>query len=220
LRIADWHFTIRANKSSKLSGKIFALSLHKSAIGTRHPAISNRLVSAEDLIKLSHDGYRYELIKGELLTMSPAGEQHGAVIMNLAVFLGQHVKANKLGQLYAAETGFKLESDPDTVLAPDISFIKRERVGKISLSFRDGAPDLAVEVTSPGESRNKVAKKAKQWLELGALLVWVVDPQRNLVTTYRSDAEARVLTTADVLSGDDVVPGFRIPVCEIFSLES
>ena len=181
---------------------------------------TTQLMTAEELIKLPRGRLRYELIKGELLTMSPAGEQHGAVIMNLAVSLGQHVNATKLGRLYAAETGFKLESDPDTVLAPDIAFIKRERVGTISPAFRQGAPDLAVEVTSPGESRNKVAKKAQQWLELGAHVVWVVDPQKQLVTIYRSDSEAKTLTAADALTGDDVVPGFKILVSEIFSLDS
>ena len=152
--------------------------------------------------------------------MSPAGEQHGAVIMKVAAPLAQHVTTNKLGIVYGAETGFKLESDPDTVLAPDVAFIRRERVGKISIAFRDGAPDLAVEVTSPGESRNKVIKKALQWLELGALLVWVVDPQKQLVTIFRSDSEAKTLTTEDQLTGEDVVPGFKILVSEIFDLES
>jgi len=176
-------------------------------------------MTAEDLTKLSLGGYRYELIKGELLTMSPAGEQHGAVIMKVAVPLGYHVTTNKLGIVYAAETGFKLESDPDTVLAPDVAFIGRERVGKISIAFRDGAPELAVEVTSPGESRNKVAKKAQLWLKLGALVVWVIDPQKQIVTIYRSASEAKILTRADELTGDDVVPGFKILVSEIFDLD-
>ena len=147
--------------------------------------------------------------------MSPACEQHGVVIMKVAVPLGHHVASNKLGIVYGAKTGFKLESDPDTVLAPDLAFIGRERVGKISLAFRDGAPDLALEVTSPGESRNKIAKKAQQWLKLGALVVWVVDPQKQVVTIYRSASGPKILTNVDELTGEDVVPGFRILVSEI-----
>jgi Uma2 family endonuclease len=196
------------------------LSFSKSAIGNRQSPIGNRLMTAEELIKLPHGRFRYELVKGELLTMSPAGEQHRAVIMKVAVPLGHHVSTNKLGIVYAAETGFKLESDPDTVLAPDVAFIGRERVGKVSIVFRNGAPDLAVEVTSPGESRNKVAKKAEQWLKLGALVVWVVDPQKQIVTIYRAASEANVLTMADELTGEDVVPGFKILVSEIFDLDS
>ena len=196
------------------------MNFSKQAIGNRQSPIGNRLMTAKDLIKLSRDGYRYELVKGELLTMSPAGEEHGAVIMKVAAPLAHHVATNKLGIVYGAETGFKLESDPDTVLAPDVAFIGRERVGKLSIEFRDGAPDLAVEVTSPGESRNKVAKKAQQWLKLGALVVWVVDPQKQIVTIYRSASEPKILTTADELTGEDVVPGFKISVSEIFDLDS
>ena len=106
-------------------------------------------MTAAELIRLPRGRHRYELVKGELLTMSPSGEEHGAVIVNLTLLLGQYVKANNLGVLYAAETGFKLESDPDTVLAPDLAFIRRERVGIRSKGYRCGAPDLAVEVLSP-----------------------------------------------------------------------
>ncbi len=177
-------------------------------------------MTAEELFKLPRGRFRYELVKGELLTISPAGEQHGAVIMKVAVPLGHYVATNKLGIVYGAETGFKLESDPDTVLAPDLAFIGRERIGKISIAFRDGAPDLAVEVTSPGESRNKVAKKAQQWLKLGARVVWVVDPKKQIVTIYRSAQEAKILTRADELTGEDLVPGFKISVSEIFDLDN
>ena len=196
------------------------MSFLKPTIGNPQPAIGNQLMTAEELIKLPRGRFRYELVKGELLTMSPAGEQHGAICAKLLAELYVYVKANRLGIVYGAETGFKLESDPDTVLAPDVAFIGRERVGKVSIAFRNGAPDLAVEVTSPGESRNKVAKKAEQWLELGALVVWVVDPQKQIVTVYRFGSEARILTLADKLTGEDVVPGFKILVSEIFDLVS
>jgi Uma2 family endonuclease len=83
-------------------------------------------MTADELLKLSRGKFRYELVKGELITMSPAGSEHGAVIMNLAVPLGQYIKANKLGIAFGAETGFKLATDPDTVRAPDISFVRSE----------------------------------------------------------------------------------------------
>jgi Uma2 family endonuclease len=175
-------------------------------------------MTAEELIKLPRGRFRYELVKGELLTMSPAGEEHGAISLNLALELGIHVKTNKLGIVYAAETGFKLESNPDTVLAPDVSFIARERVGQISKTYREGAPDLAVEVVSPNESRNKVEKKVGQWLQLGARLVWIVNPQTTSVSVYRPDGNIKVLSESDELTGDDVVPGFKISVRDIFNL--
>ena len=100
--------------------------------------------------------------------MSPSGEEHGAVIGNLTILLGQFVKANNLGILYGAETGFKLGSDPDTVLAPDIAFIRRVRLGRRSKGYRLGAPDLVVEVLSPSDHKKKVERTTAQWLELGA----------------------------------------------------
>ncbi len=179
-------------------------------------SIATKLMTAEELTKLPHGGFRYELIKGELLTMSPAGEEHGAVIINLTVPLAQHVKAFDLGVVYGAETGFKLESDPDTVLAPDIAFIRRERVGSISKGYRGGPPDLAVEVISPGESKSKIKEKVELWLQAGALVVWIVNPQTRMVAVHRPNTEPRLLSQEDELTGDDLVPGFRFPVFEIF----
>ena len=175
-------------------------------------------MTAEELFELPSGEYRYELVKGELLTMSPPGEEHGAIALALGAELYAYVKANKLGIVYAAETGFKLESNPDTVLAPDVSFIARERVGQISKSYREGAPDLAVEVISFEERRSKIEKKVGQWLQLGARVVWIVNPQTTLVTVYRPDGSVKVLSESDELTGDDVVPGFRISVSDIFNV--
>ncbi len=111
---------------------------------------TTHLMTAEELFRLPDDGLRHELVKGELLTMSPPAERQGAVTAKLTILLGQHVIANNLGTIYAGDTGFKVESDPDTVLAPDIAFIQRERVGTISDFYRFGAPDLVIEVLSPG----------------------------------------------------------------------
>lgn len=181
---------------------------------------STQLMTAEELIKLPRGRFRYELVKGELLTMSPTGEEHGAIAAKLTAELYAHVKANQLGIIYGAETGFKLESNPDTVLAPDVSFINRERVGQISKKYREGAPDLAVEVISPSEGRNKIEKKVGQWLQLGARVVWIVNPQTVSATVYRPDGGIKVLFSSDQLTGDDVVPGFKLLVSEIFNLDS
>lgn len=175
--------------------------------------------TAEELLRMPKDGFRYELVKGELKKMSPAGIEHGAVAVNLTIILGQHVKANQLGIVCAAETGFKIATDPDTVLAPDISFVRRERIPESGLpkAFWPGAPDLAVEVVSPGDARKEVAKKAEDWLEAGASAVWVVNPKQRTVTVHRPQAEANTLGEDDELDGQDVVPGFRCRVAEIFA---
>ncbi len=166
------------------------------------------------------DGFRYELVKGELQRMSPTGDEHGSVTMELAASLHQHVKQNNLGRVYAAETGFKLEGDPDTVRAPDIAFVSMERIqasGKIQ-GYRGGSPNLAVEVLSPGNTKREMSEKVKDYFAAGARLVWIVNPKSQTVTVYRSLTDIDVLTETDTLEGGEVVPGFQIPVAEIFAL--
>jgi Uma2 family endonuclease len=125
---------------------------------------TTHLMTAEELLHLPDSPYRHELIKGELLTMPPPGFPHGTVTMSLSILLGNYVKQNNLGRV-AAEMGYKLETDPDTVLAPDISFIARERVGIRTEGYRSGAPDLAVEVLSPSDRKTQVERKTALWLE-------------------------------------------------------
>ncbi len=173
-------------------------------------------MTAEELAQLPDDSMCHELIKGELLTMPPPGDEHGAVTMNLTGALFNHVKANNLGVLRAAETGFKLESNPDTVLAPDIAFIAHNRVGDRVQGYRNGAPDLAVEVMSQWDSRPKAARKAALWLELGVRSVWVVNPRQRTVEVWRTDKGRKLFQETDELV-DDTVPGFRVKVSEIFA---
>jgi Uma2 family endonuclease len=176
-------------------------------------------MTADELLAMPDDGYRYELVKGELIQMSPTGDEHGKVTMDLAVSLYVHVKKHNLGRVYAAETGFKLESDPDTVRAPDVAFISRERIeatGTLT-GFRSGAPDLVVEVLSPSDRIGKVEAKVKQWLETGARAVWVVSPKLKTVTVYRSLSDIVTLTERDTVDGGEVLPGFQMKVAEIFS---
>ena|SRR5947208_1512729 len=176
-------------------------------------------MTADELLEMPDDGYRYELVKGELIQMSPTGDEHGQVTVALTGPLHMHVKKHNLGRVYAAATGFKLESAPDTVRAPDIAFVSSERVeatGTLT-GFRSGAPDLVVEVLSPSDRIGRVEAKVKQWLETGARLVWVVSPKLKTVTVYRSLWDIVALTEKDTLDGGDVVPGFQIKVADIFA---
>lgn len=180
--------------------------------------IQTRPVTAEELLHLPNDGHRHELVRGELREMPPAGSEHGYVAMNLAATLQHHVRENGLGRVYAAETGFKIASDPDTVRAPDTAFISRERVEAAQRveGYWPGAPDLAVEVISPGDTHSEVTEKALDWLRSGCRSVWVVDPRRRTVTVYRSRTDIRILTEDDSLEDFEVVKGFGIPVSDIF----
>jgi Uma2 family endonuclease len=175
-------------------------------------------VTADDLLEMQDDGNRYELVKGELCMAPPPGSEYGEVTMNLAGPLFQHVKKNNLGVVYAAETGFKLESDPDTVRAPDVAFVRIEtvqRTGRLP-GYRSGSPDLVVEVLSPSDRVTSVEQKVAEWLEGGARMVWVVSPRLHTVTVYRSLTDIVTLTAKDKLDGADVVPGFQMSVAEIF----
>ena len=171
-------------------------------------------MTAEELMNLDDDYHRHELIKGELLTMPPPGYPHGRISANLSFLLMQHVRANQLGDL-CAEAGYHLESDPDTVLGPDVSFVARNRIQRPDGYF-PGPPDLAVEVTSPGDTKPEVDRKTALWLELGAKSVWNVNPRKRTVEVNRAGGERRLFHETDELV-DDTVPGFRIKISEIFA---
>ncbi|MFN2491666.1 MAG: Uma2 family endonuclease [Pyrinomonadaceae bacterium] len=177
-----------------------------------------QLMTADELLALPRGQFRYELINGELKKMSPAGHRHGRIIIRISTPLAQHVMQKELGDVYAAETGFKLKSDPDTVRAPDIAFVTRQRVEAIgdTIGYWPGAPDLAVEVLSPDDRVSEVEEKVSEWLDAGSKQVWVVSPKLKTVTVYRSPTDIAVLTENSTLDGGDVVPGFRITLAEIF----
>ena len=181
-------------------------------------ATITQLITAEDLLRMPDDGFCYELVRGELRKMAAAGHQHGRISINITTPLDQHVRTHDLGTVYAAETGFKLASDPDTVRAPDVAFIRRERVAEVgdTRGYWPGAPDLAVEVISPGDTYTEVQEKILEWLDAGTRMVIVVNPRRRAVTVYRSLADISILTENDTLDGGDVVPGWSMPVRDVF----
>jgi len=171
-------------------------------------------MTAQELADLPDEPLRHELIKGELLTMPLPKLQHMRAAANLTFLLMQHAKANRLGEVYA-EGGYHLESDPDTVLGPDVSFVASPRIQRLDGYF-PGPPDLAVEVLSPGDRRGKVENKLALWLEFGTRSVWLVNPRRRTVEVCKATGERRLLHETDELV-DDTVPGFRVKVSEIFT---
>jgi len=175
-------------------------------------------VTAEQLAVMPHEGFRYELIAGELMKMSPSGWKHGSVAIRVAARLIAHVEAQDLGRLFAAETGFLLSRDPDTVRAPDVALVLREHLPESppEEAFWPGAPDLAVEVLSPGDRTGEVDEKVKSWLDAGSASVWVVNPRWRSVTIYHSAADIRTLSEGEELVDERVLPGFRCRVGELF----
>lgn len=175
-------------------------------------------MTARELFELPDDGKRYELVEGELKEIVPAGARHGSTTARLTVLLGQHVRAERLGVVLAAETGFVISRNPDTVRAPDVSFVAQERVPEEGPpeSFWELTPDLVVEVVSPNDTAAEVQSKVQMWLESGTHLAWVVYPDTRSVVAYKSLKDISTLTAEDVLSSGDVVPGFECKVTEIF----
>jgi Uma2 family endonuclease len=176
---------------------------------------TTHLMTAEELGNLPDEPLRHELIKGELLTMPLPKYEHMRVTANLTIMLGQHAKANRLGGVFA-EGGYKLESDPDTVLGPDVSFVAQDRVTLSPEGYHLGPPDLAIEVLSPGDRRGKVEDKLSLWLEFGTRSVWHVNPLKRTIEVIKPTGERKLFHETDELV-DDTVPGFRVQVSEIFA---
>ncbi len=151
--------------------------------------------------------------------MSPAGSRHGAVAARIAKVIADAVEPAKLGVVFAAETGFVLERNPDSVRAPDVAFVRAERLtGGIPAGFFPGPPDLAVEVLSPNDQQRDVAVKVAQWLAAGAALVWVVDPAGHTLTAHRVDGETMAYRNDESVPGAPVLPGFTLPTRPCFRL--
>ena len=174
------------------------------------------LMTADELLRTPVPNKRTELVRGVLVVREPAGYRHGDVTARLMKRLMDVVEARELGSVLAAETGFHISTDPDTVRAADISFVRRERLPDPDMQgYPALAPDLVVEVASPGDRPGETLAKVSDWLNAGARLVWVVDPARRQARVYRSDGSEAVLGEGESLDGEDVVAGFSCRLGEI-----
>jgi len=177
-----------------------------------------RITTAEELFSLPDDGYRYELVRGELRKMAPSGSEHGDISADIHGSLHPYVRANNLGRTRIAEPGFILERDPDSVCAPDIAFVRQERIKAIGKTTRfwPEAPDLAIEVISPNDRYSEVNEKIADYLAAGTRMVVVVNPRNRTVNVHTPDG-AITLKLGDTLDGGDVVPGWQMPLSDIFT---
>jgi Uma2 family endonuclease len=176
-------------------------------------------VTAEELLKLPENHQRNELVKGILRSSPLAGFEHGVIVTTLSVLLDQHVREHRLGVVLGGGTGYHVATDPDTVRGADVSFVAAARLHatRRPVGFWRGAPDLAVEVASPDDTVNEGEQKVDDYLNAGCRMVWVVNPRRRTVTIYRPGAAPAIVGDTQELDGQDVVPGFRCRVSEIFA---
>jgi Uma2 family endonuclease len=177
-----------------------------------------RAFSIEEFERLPERDWRTELVQGRLVREPLAGYEHGLLANRISFLLTAFVREHRLGDVLTAETGFVLSEDPPTVRGPDVAFVAAERVPTEGppAGFARFAPDLAVEVVSPSSRLSEVQDKALDYLDAGARLVWVVEPRARRVMVYRSRSDIRVLGLEEELDGGSVLPGFRLPVREIF----
>lgn len=177
-----------------------------------------RLTTIEDVAALPDDGHRYDLMRGKLIRMPPAGGKQGAIAGKLNWLVGNVVWPERLGCVYTAEPAFVLARGPDTILCPEVAYISAERLPPVEErdQFMEIPPDLAVEVLSPSETARSSREKVDPYLEGGAQAAWVVDPLRRSVTVHLAGGEIEILSEDDTLDGGDVLPGFSVPVAEIF----
>jgi Uma2 family endonuclease len=176
------------------------------------------LMTAEELERLDIPGKVTELIRGQLIVREPPGTRHGMISATLCFLLAGFVRGEKLGAVFAQDTGFKIESDPDTVRAPDVAFLSAARLDAVGRrGYAAVAPDLAAEVMSPDDRPGELLSKVAAWLSAGSRLVWVIDPDREEARVYRPDGSVRIIPGDGILDGEDVLPGFTCSVREILS---
>ncbi len=174
------------------------------------------LLTADELEKWpDDDSVRYELDEGELIEMAPASEEHGGIENEIGSILRNFVKEHKLGKVYGSSGGFKLK--PDTMRAPDVAFVRRDRVESVkSRGFAKGPPDLAVEILSPSDSVRQLKRKVKQYLAAGTHTVWIVYPESREVNVIEALGADRVLGKGEMLECPALLPGFSVKIDEFF----
>jgi Uma2 family endonuclease len=188
---------------------------------------TTRLITADELEAMPHrdehgNECRLELIRGELKVMSLAKPLHGIICSRLNAKISAFVEEHDLGETFGAETGFLVERNPDSVLGPDVAYVSHERLAAVESfeKYFPFAPDLAVEVLSPGNTHEEIGKKIDMYFAAGSKAVWVFNPKnpkRRFATIYSSPPEFRVLTEQDTLDGGDVLPGFRLELSKLFA---
>jgi len=177
---------------------------------------SKTLLTADELEQMpDDDSVRLELDEGELITMPPVGLEHADYESNIDTLLKTHVRKHRLGKVYTGEAGFRLRDD--TVRAPDVAFVRQERVPSVHRrGFGKGPPDLAVEIFSPSDSVRQLMRKVKQYFAAGCHTLWILYPEEREVNALEATGADRLLKGDDLLEAPELLPGFSVRVAEIF----
>jgi Uma2 family endonuclease len=175
-------------------------------------------MTAEDLESLYLPDKTTELVRGQLVVREPPSTHHGRVQAKLQYLVMVYVERTRAGVVFGQDTGFKIQSNPDTVRGPDLAFLAGERATRIpDRGFAALAPDLIAEVLSPGDRPGETLAKVAEFLEAGTRLVWVIDPDRRQAHVYRADGTVAIVAAGGSLDGEEILPGFRCPLSEVLT---
>ena len=188
-------------------------------IATLAPA-KPKLLTAEDLLRLDSKGVKGELIRGRLSETMSVGGEHGQIVIKLGFLMGSVVIPQRMGRIFGSDAGVLLERAPDTVREPDVAFISAARLPLTErvTGYYEIVPDIVVEIASPSDSRREVDDKARMWRDYGVPLVWAAYPDTRTIDVHRADGSVITLYEDDILDGGEILPGFAIPVSDIFDL--
>lgn len=180
---------------------------------------TTRTMTIEELAQLPEDEARFELIKGDMIEMTPPGSEHGELMTAAAILIGSFVRRERLGAVISGDAGFILARTPDILLGPDVAFVRAERLAprEERTGWLELPPDLAVEIVSPNDTFRDVERKVALYLDHGVRQVWVLNPRERTISVFTPGPALRMYRADDVLDGGDVLPGFAVPVAEFFS---
>lgn len=180
--------------------------------------VQEKWVTGEELYRTPGKG-RCELVEGRIVHMSPTGDEHGAIELNIGASLKAYAEAYGHGKVRVGEVGIYVRRNPDTVRAADVLYISEDRYSRLtSTGYLDVPPELVVEILSPDDRWSKVMRKLGEYFEAGVLVVWVVDPETRSIFAYRSLTDVRHFTAIDVITDETLLPGFSLPVEMVFQI--
>jgi Uma2 family endonuclease len=182
-------------------------------------AVAEKLLTVEEFEKLPETFTKRELVRGRVIETMPPGGEHGSIAGNILFLLREWLRQKHLKGYVAVESGYVLARNPDTTRGPDVSYVRVERIPETGIpkGFWQLAPDLAVEVVSPGETADEIRDKVHDFLAAGTALVWVVYPRTKEVIAHTPDGLARTFDAEDKLEFD-LLPGFSCTVAELFEV--
>lgn len=178
----------------------------------------NRIYTADEFMKIAASDKLLELVEGKLITVCAAAWGSSELASRLSAYLQFYAGTRGLGRVFVTDASFRIEQSPDSILQPDVAFVRANRFeDQDRNTYYRGSPDLVIEVRSPSDSLAELRRKVDRYLQAGTELTWLVDPMKRQIHVRTAEFPvARVLVPGDQLTGEPVLPGFSLPVDHVF----